>query len=79
VTIIRIPTEDVATASRNVKRYVRAVSKHRTLTTLIAAAAAEMQMAHRALTGGQLAEARRLLGAEHIEGRALDERKAVAR
>lgn len=79
MTIIRIPTEDVATTSRNVKRYVRAVSKHRTLTALIAAAGAEMQMAHRALTGGQLAESRRLLGLHHIEGQALDEMKARAR
>jgi len=62
MTLLRLPTAEVQSTSRNVKRYMRAVHTHRSLTTVLAAAGTEMRLAHLALTGGQLAEARRLLG-----------------
>jgi hypothetical protein len=49
------------TKSRNVRRYVRAVLAQRTLAATLTAARAEVALAEAALTGGQKAEAERLL------------------
>lgn len=54
--------EKVESQSRKVRKYVLAVRKRNALRVVLTQAQAEVSVAGAGLTGGQLGEARRLLG-----------------
>jgi hypothetical protein len=58
---VKVPVPKLATKSRNVKRYVLAVLRRQTLAKALHDAKAAESLAQAALTGGQKAQAERLL------------------